>query len=84
LKKVREFEYRGKPRFPLEQFVDKAFVSSEREILVVKQGEAIPAEMIESVRNSFREIFNDEPYLKSDGNELYETLHNEVDIQEGI
>ena len=77
-KKVRELEYRGQPRYPLEQFVNKALITSEREVLIVKQGEAIPAEVIESARNAFREIFNAEPSVRTDGNELFEALHKEV------
>lgn len=77
-KKVREFEYRGQPRYPLEHFVSKALITSEREVLIVKQGEAIPSELIESARSAFREIFNTEPSAKTDGNELYEALHKEV------
>jgi hypothetical protein len=77
-KKVREFEYRNQPRFPLDNFVRKALVTSERQVLIVKQGEAIPAVTLESARNSFRDIFNKEPVVNSDGNELFEKMLGEI------
>jgi len=77
-KKVREVEYRNQPRFPLDNFVRKALVTSERQVLIVKQGEAIPAETVEAARNSFRDIFNKEPVTRSDGNELFEKMLEEI------
>jgi len=79
-KKVREFEYRNQPRFPLDNFVRKALVTSERQVLIVKQGEAIPAETLEAARNSFRDIFNKEPVTHSDGNELFEKMLGEITV----
>jgi len=77
-KKVREFEYRSQPRYPMEQFVNKALITSERQVLIVKQGEAISAETIEQARATFKDIFNTEAPLKTDGNELYEALMEKI------
>ncbi len=77
-KKVREFDYRGKARYPMDEFVNKALITSERQVLIVKQGEAIPAEVIETAKASYKEIFNTEPPVKSDGNELFEAMLDKV------
>jgi hypothetical protein len=73
-KKVREFSYRSQPRFPVEQFLDKAVNSSERVALTVKKGEGVPAELIEQSRLDFNEIFNLNLPLKTDAGELFEEM----------
>ena len=73
-KKVREFAYRSQPRFPVEQFVDKALNSSERIALTVKQGEAISSDLIEQARLHFNEIFNVNLPLKTDAGEVFEEM----------
>lgn len=77
-KKVREFSYRGQPRFPLEQFVDKAQNTAERIALSVKQGEAISAELIEQARLHFNDIFNLNLPLKTDAGEVFEEMLKQV------
>ncbi len=73
-KKVREFDYRGKSRYPMDEFVNKALITSERQVLIVKQGEAISAEVIELARTTYKDIFNAEAPVKTDGNELFEAM----------
>ena len=77
-KKVREFSYRSQPRFPVEQFVDKALLSTERVALTVKQGEAISSELIEQARLNFNEIFNVNFPLKTDAGEVFEEMGKKV------
>ena len=77
-KKVREFDYRGKSRYPLDEFVNKALITSELQVLIVKQGEAIPPEIIDEARTSYKEIFNTEAPVKTDGNELFEAMIEKV------
>ena len=73
-KKKREFSYREHPRYPMDQFVEKALLTSERIALVVKRGEDIPAEVIEEARLHFNEIFNISlPYL-TDAGEIFERM----------
>ncbi|MBW8331141.1 MAG: BREX system P-loop protein BrxC [Prolixibacteraceae bacterium] len=77
-KKVREFSYRSQPRFPMEQFVDKALISTERIALTVKQGEAISSELIEQARLNFNEVFNVSLPLKTDAGEVFEEMSRKV------
>ncbi|HZL11858.1 MAG TPA: BREX system P-loop protein BrxC [Prolixibacteraceae bacterium] len=77
-KKVREFSYRGQPRFPMELFVDKALISTERTALTVKQGEAISSELIEQARLNFNEVFNVSLPLKTDAGEVFEEMGKKV------
>ena len=83
-KKVREFSYRGQPRFPMEQFVDKALNSSERIALTVKQGEAISSDLIEQARLHFNEIFNVNLALKTDAGEVFEEMMKMVRSVRGV
>ena len=73
-KKKREFSYRGQPRYPMEQFVEKALVTSERIALMVKRGEDIPVEVIEAARLHFNEIFNISLPLITDAGEVFEHM----------
>ena len=77
-KKVREFCYRGQPRFQVEQFVDKALISTERIALTVKQGEAISSELIEQARLNFNEVFNVSLPLKTDAGEVFEEMTTKI------
>lgn len=77
-KKVREFAYRSHPRFPMEQFVDKALISTERIALTVKKGEAISSELIEQARLNFNEVFNVSLPLKTDAGEVFEEMSKKI------
>jgi len=83
-KKVREFTYRSQPRFPIDQFVDKALNSSERIALTVKQGEAISSDLIEQARLHFNEIFNVNLALKTDAGEVFEEMMKMVRSVRGV
>lgn len=82
-KKKREFTYRGQPRYPMDQFVEKALIATERIALMVKRGEDIPAEVVEEARLHFNDIFNISlPHL-TDAGEVFESMVKQIKEAKG-
>jgi hypothetical protein len=73
-KKKREFSYHNRPRFEIVEFINKALVTSERPVCVVKKGEEIDQATLDQAMLDYREIFNQDVPQTTDGNELFETL----------
>ncbi len=82
-KKKRELTYRGQPRYPMDQFVEKALIATERIALMVKRGEDIPAEVVEEARLHFNDIFNISlPHL-TDAGEVFESMVKQIKEAKG-
>lgn len=75
-KKKREFEYHNEPRYPLNDFVEKAINSRERSRCIVSSADEISAEEIDSTIAAFREIFNQDIPHTTDGNKLFSELND--------
>jgi hypothetical protein len=75
-KKKREFKYKGAPRHPIVDFINKAVSTSERMSCEIVTGEDIDQALLNDVVSTFKYIFNENIVTSSDGNEMFETLSN--------
>lgn len=73
-KKKREFVYKGQPRYPIVDFINKAVSTSERVSCEVVTGEEIDQSVLDNVVQAYKEIFNDTLSTATDKNTLYEDL----------
>src|SRR5690554_107907 len=73
-KKKREFVYKGQPRYPIVDFINKAVSTSERVSCEVVTGEEIDQSVLDNVVQAYKEIFNDTLPSATDKNSLYEDL----------
>lgn len=73
-KKKREFVYKGQPRYPIVDFINKAVSTSERVSCEVVTGEEIDQSVLDNVVQAYKEIFNDTLPAATDKNSLYEDL----------
>tara|TARA_B110000046_G_scaffold91830_1_gene99863 strand:+ start:981 stop:4466 length:3486 start_codon:yes stop_codon:yes gene_type:complete len=80
-KKKREFQYKGQPRFPIVDFINKAVSTSERMSCEVITGEDIDQTILDNAVQSYNTIFNDKMAVATDGNELFDALINSVNDQ---
>lgn len=81
-KKKREFRYRGAPRYPTVEFINKAVITSERLACEVCSGEEIDQSVIDLTLFCFREIFNRDLLGTTDGNELYNLLRDALEKEQ--
>ena len=75
-KKKREFKYKGSPRYPIVDFINKAVSTTERMSCEIVTGEDIDQALLDHVVSTFKYIFNENITTSSDGNEMFETLSN--------
>jgi hypothetical protein len=75
-KKKREFKYKGAPRYPIVDFINKAVSTAERMSCEIVTGEDIDQALLDDVVSTFKYIFNENISTSSDGNEMFETLSN--------
>ena len=75
-KKKREFKYKGAPRYPIVDFINKAVSTTERMSCEIVTGEDIDQALLDDVVSTFKYIFNENIATSSDGNEMFETLSN--------
>ena len=75
-KKKREFKYKGAPRYPIVDFINKAVSTAERMSCEIVTGEDIDQALLDDVVSTFKHIFNENISTSSDGNEMFETLSN--------
>ena len=80
-KKKREFKYKGAPRYPIVDFINKAVSTSERMSCEIVTGEDIDQTLIDEVVAAFKYIFNENIATSSDGNEIFETLSNVLSVK---
>ncbi|MHA8066291.1 BREX system P-loop protein BrxC [Aquirufa sp. ROCK2-A2] len=73
-KKKREFKYKGAPRYPIVDFINKAVSTAERMSCEIVTGEDIDQVLLDDVVSAFKYIFNETISTSSDGNEMFETL----------
>ncbi|WP_271393637.1 BREX system P-loop protein BrxC [Aequorivita sinensis] len=73
-KKKREFVYKGTPRYPIIDFINKAVVTSERMSCQVVSGEEIDQSVLDNVIAAYKHIFNEALSGTSDKNILYDNL----------
>ncbi len=73
-RKLRDFTYRNQPRFPLNDFVNKALFTSERQLIGITSVEGISQELINNALSAWLTIFNENIPHTSDGNMLFDTL----------
>lgn len=83
-KRKREFSYHNRPRFEIVDFINKAVISSERPVCVVKKGEEIDQSALDQAVMDYRDIFNQDLAASTDGNELYETLLAKLKAHENL
>ena len=73
-KKKREFVYKGQPRYPIVDFINKAVSTSERISCEVVTGEEIDQVVLDEVVQAYKEIFNETLPAATDKNTLYDDL----------
>jgi len=73
-KKKREFVYKGQPRYPIVDFINKAVSTSERISCEVVTGEEIDQVVLDEVVQAYKEIFNETLTAATDKNTLYDDL----------
>jgi len=73
-KKKRDLVFNNQPRYPEKDFAEKALSSAERNKCEVKLGEEIDQSLIDKAIQDYRDIFNEDIALTTDGNELYDNL----------
>ena len=73
-KKKREFVYKGTPRYPIIDFINKAVSTSERISCEVVSGEEIDQAVLDNVVLAYKEIFNETLATATDKNSLYDDL----------
>lgn len=77
-KKKRELEYRNQPRYKAVDFVEKALNTNERTACVVRDGEEISQAVIDETLLCYRNIFNQDLPLTTDGNRLYDSINESL------
>jgi hypothetical protein len=80
-KKKREFKYKGAPRYPIVDFINKAVSTAERMSCEIVTGEDIDQALLDEVVAAYKHIFNENIATSSDGNEMFETLTNALSIK---
>lgn len=75
-KKKREFKYKGAPRYPIVDFINKAVSTAERMSCEIVTGEDIDQVLLDDVVSTYKFVFNENIATTSDGNEMFETLSN--------
>jgi hypothetical protein len=80
-KKKREFKYKGAPRYPIVDFINKAVSTAERMSCEIVTGEDIDQALLDEVVASYKHIFNENISTSSDGNEMFETLTNSLSVK---
>lgn len=80
-KKKREFKYKGAPRYPIVDFINKAVSTAERMSCEIVTGEDIDQVLLDEVVAAFKYIFNENIATSSDGNEMFETLSNALSLK---
>ena len=80
-KKKREFKYKGAPRYPIVDFINKAVSTTERMSCEIVTGEDIDQAILDEVVTAFKYIFNENITVSSDGNEMFETLSNVLSVK---
>ena len=73
-KKKREFKYKGAPRYPIVDFINKAVSTAERMSCEIVTGEDIDQALLDEVVKAYNYIFNENIATSSDGNEMFEVL----------
>lgn len=73
-RKLRDFSYANQPRYPLADFLNKAFNRTEQQRLSIIATEDIPQESINMAIEAWREIFNEHLNVTTDGNALFDEL----------
>jgi hypothetical protein len=73
-KKKREFKYKGAPRYPIIDFINKAVSTAERMSCEIVTGEEIDQALLDDVVSTFKYIFNENITKLPDGNEMFEKL----------
>lgn len=73
-RKLRDFTYRNQARFPLNDFVNKALLTSERQLIGITSVEGISQDLINNALSAWLTIFNENIPHTSDGNMLFDTL----------
>jgi hypothetical protein len=73
-KKKREFSYKGNPRYPIVDFINKAVSTAERMSCEVITGEDIDQSTLDAVVQAYKVIFNEPLNSSTDGNEQFEIL----------
>jgi hypothetical protein len=80
-KKKREFKYKGTPRYPIVDFINKAVSTTERMSCEIITGEDIDQTLLDEAVSAYKYIFNENIPTTTDGNELFETLQNLFSIK---
>lgn len=80
-KKKRVFRYRNQPRFPIVEFINKAVTAPERMVCEVVSGQEIDQATLDETAFAFRDIFNRDLRSATDGNELYQSLCDELQME---
>ena len=73
-RRLFDFSYNNQPRYPLEDFLSKAFTRPEQQRLSITAMEDIPQESINKGVAAWNEIFNKHLPVTTDGNALYDEL----------
>lgn len=73
-KKKREFVYKGQPRYPIVDFINKAVNTAERMSCEVVTGEDIDQSILDNTVKAHKHIFNENLTSSTDGSELYDSL----------
>ena len=73
-KKKREFVYKGQPRYPVIDFINKAVSTSERMSCEIVTGEEIDQLVLDNVVKAYKTVFNETLNSSTDKNTLYEDL----------
>lgn len=80
-KKKREFKYKGTPRYPIVDFINKAVSTAERLSCEIVTGEDIDQALIDEAVAAFKHIFNENIATSYDGNEMFDTLTYTLSIK---
>jgi hypothetical protein len=83
-RKLRDFTYRNQARFPLTDFVNKALLTSERQLIGITSVEGISQELINNALSAWLTIFNENIPHTSDGNMLFDRLLDGLNAQKKI
>lgn len=74
-KNKRKFEWRNEA-IDLPQFVNYALKTSERSAIIILAVEEVGIELINDVRDAFRQIFNEDLQERNEANALFEEIKN--------
>lgn len=80
-KKKREFKYKGAPRYPIVEFINKAVSTTERLSCEIVTGEDIDQSLLDEVLSAYKHIFNENIASTSDGNEMYDNLLHYLSVK---